>query len=174
MKSITAQFNGNNAIALGALIWMAASTVLSLRPEGHPPHSYRQSIDIMPFLGIGILLIGTGLSSYIGKAEGQVAVARKILFFSTPIYALGSVVRLLSLPGKWEPLMPIGFLGSITGLMLCGLAFKRKNFAAPVLSYCLMAAACLLLCFNDQYVPWTGIVFGAVMLSFRLFSAKFV
>jgi hypothetical protein len=172
MKSLPVQQIGNKLVAFGALIWIVSGTVLSLRPEGNPPQTFRSTLDVMPFLGIGILLISTGFANGIGKAKGQVAIARRTLFFSASVYALGSFVRRLSLPGKWEPLMPLGFLGTIAGLLLCGIAFRRKNFASPVMSYCLIIAACTLLCFNDQYLPCMGIVFGIVMLIFSLLAGK--
>jgi hypothetical protein len=149
---------------IGACLWITGGVILTLRPAGNPPHSFRNTIGIMPFLGTGILFLSIGMTRFIVHATGSLFIAKRILFFSSIFYAAGSTIRTLFIPGKWEPMMTFGFLGSIIGMLYCGIALYRSNAASPSLSYGIIAAALVLLCFNDQYLPWIAILFGLLML----------
>ena len=42
----------------GAMLWIASGLVLSLRPAGDPPHTFRTSSDLVPLLALGLILVG--------------------------------------------------------------------------------------------------------------------
>lgn len=156
-------------LATGAFLWITGGIVIFLRPAGHPPQSFRDTLNVMPFFGLGILMIGIGIYNLAGKERGLLLTASRILLFSSISYATGSLIRTAFIPGKWEALMPLGFIGSAIGLLLYGIAARKRKLWSSFLSLLIIMSALILLCFNDQYLPWVAIVFGSLMLAISVF-----
>lgn len=157
-------------ISLGGLVWIAGGLILSLRPGGHPPASFRATMDVMPLLGVGLFLIGGSLGvqclALPHRGERSFYIAAAFCLIGALFYPAGAVVRTGFMEARWEPLMPIGFLLTVAGCLLYGIAtLVTKLFPRP-LSWLLIGAAGSLLAFNDQYTPWMGTVFGAVVIVF--------
>ncbi|HEY1113249.1 MAG TPA: hypothetical protein VGE66_06790 [Chitinophagaceae bacterium] len=152
-------------IVPGGLLWMVGGLVLALRPGGHPPHSFRATMDVMPLLGVGLFLVAgsLGLLGLRRRGERSFPVAAVFCLAGALFYPVGILVRRNFLEGGWEPLMPVGFLLVIAGCLLYGVAgLVTRRFPKPV-SVLLILASLSLLGFNDQYTPWMGSVFGAVV-----------
>ena len=154
----------------GAALWILAGTILALRPAGHPPTTFRTSADLMPWLALGLLLIGSTLGPYLlalGRSGSKLlAIAATLLLVGSIAYAFGSLMRNIFLKGVgWEPLMPIGFMVFIGGLSLTGVAIWRVRVLPWLTGFLFMVSGICLLAFNDQYNPWMSLPFGLCMLS---------
>ena len=154
-------------ILAGGLVWMVGSAVLALRPGGHPPDTFRASLDVMPVLGLGLFLIGSSLGVQSlrlpHRGERSFYVAATFFLIGSVFYPVGTIVRLEFMKGAWEPLMPIGYLLVVAGCLLYGITTLITRLLSKTVSVLLMAAALSLLAFNDQYAPWMGSVFGLVV-----------
>lgn len=161
------------AITAGGVIWMIAGAVVSTRPAGTPPYSYRATTDIVPWLGLGLLLIGCGIGRWLMQYRPLFGrVGRLSILFTiggAVSYAIGSSVRAGFLSGGWEPLAPFGFLASVGGLFLAGVASLRAQAVPRVVSALLIAASICLLFVNDQLTPWMAIPFGLLAVALGCF-----
>lgn len=92
--------------------------------------------------------------------------AAALFLIGALFYPLGAFVRTGFMDGRWEPLMPIGFLLVVAGCALYGVATLRAKVFSKPASLLLIGASLLLLAFNDQYTPWMGSVFGVVVTGF--------
>lgn len=154
-------------ILCGALLWVAGGLLLSLRPAGHPPSTFRKSSDLIPLLALGLLLIGvsSGLNMLTFGKEGDklFKAVCKAVVISSLSYALGVLIRQVFLQGTgWEPLMPFGFLAFIISWLFLGVLSLKKGFFSKVKCLVIVASAISLLSFNDQYNPYGAVVFGAL------------
>lgn len=170
MKAIPVGRNtvGSLGIILGGMTWIAAGIALAFRPAGHPPHSFRHTVDLMPWLAAGLLLIGTSLALLLAnKRYGRLLFTASLLTLTgSSIYALGRTLRLLFLEGiGWEPLLPLGHLLTAGGLALAGLAAIRRKVLPRSTGIQMTVSGLCLLGFNDQYLPVMAIGFGACVVS---------
>lgn len=158
------------AILLGGMVWIVGGVVLALRPGGDPPASFRNTIDVMPLLGVGLLLIGgpLGLQALGLRHRGErlFSVAAACLLTGAIFYPLGAGVRYVFLKGAWEPMMPIGFLLVVAGCLLYGIISLRTGLHSKAASILLIGCALSLFGFNDQYTPGVGTVFGVIVTAF--------
>jgi hydrogenase/urease accessory protein HupE len=157
-------------LVLGGLVWIGGGIVLALRPGGHPPESFRATMDIIPGLGVGLFLIGGSLGVQAlrlpHRGERSFYIAAACCLIGAFFYPVGALVRRGFMEGVWEPLMPIGFLLVIAGCGLYGITtLATRLFPKPVAVLLILAAGSLL-GFNDQYTPWMGSIFGAVITVF--------
>ena len=110
----------------GAMLWFSAGIILSLRPGGHPPYSFRKSADLVPLLALGLVLVGVSFGVKMlafKKAGGKLfTIACLAVVISSLAYALGVLIRLVFLNATgWEPFMPLGFLVFIISWQLFNL-----------------------------------------------------
>jgi hypothetical protein len=161
---------------LGGLLWVFAGTVLALRPASVPGVSFRASIDVLPWLGFGLLLFAVMLHSLNYQQRDKTGKLGKwtalIAIVSAALYASGHLVRQF-LKGGWEPAVPLGFLIFILSLFILAIATLRVRVYPKRVGIALLFAACSLLFFNDQFVTaWSAVPFGltcivlAVMMNF--------
>ena len=146
------------------MLWMGVGTVLSLRPASVPGASFRASMDLLPWLGLGLLLIAAMLFglNYQQREQGGrlVGWAAKGAAVGAVLYALGHAIRFF-LKGAWEPAVPLGFLTFIFCLLLVGVATRRAGVFPKWFGSALLIAAIFLLFFNDQFVTaWLSVPFG--------------
>lgn len=165
-------FTKNDArflLGAGGICWITSSFLLSSRPAGVPPHSFRHSTDLMPLLGVGLLLLAVGLARSLSSVAGAFLLHRLVIA-GAAMYLAGALTRAFGLPGRWEPLMPIGFLVVISGLLLYARTLTRNTNASRPLVHLLRAGAIVLLCFNDQFRPQLGVLFGTIILALAWLS----
>jgi hypothetical protein len=160
--------------ALGGMTWIATGIVLTFRPAGHPPHSFRHTVDGMPWLAAGLLLIGTTLAalllSYRRRYGWTLYIASLLAGWGSGIYALGRVTRIVALQSVgWEPLLPLGHLLTAIGLAGAGLAAVQRKVLPKSTGLLITVSGLCLLGFNDQYLPVMAIPFGACVV---LWSAR--
>ena len=99
-------------IAVGGIIWMTAGAVLSTRPAGAPPYSFRATADMVPWLGLGLLLIGCSTAGWLtqhrfhfGRAESD----PKLEAFEAALATRPAIqVPSITLDGTEDPLKPGG------------------------------------------------------------------
>jgi|GEM_PF-6886411 len=153
---------------LGGLIWVCAGTVLALRPANVSGVSFRASMDVLPWLGLGLLLIAAmlfGLNYQQQKHSGKLGQWSSLgIVAGAFLYTLGHVVRQF-LNGGWEPAVPLGFLTFILSLILLAIATRRAKVFPKQIAYALLFAAICLLFFNDQFVTaWFALPFGLMCI----------
>ncbi|MER2998104.1 hypothetical protein [Pontibacter populi] len=176
-KTMSSNRYSNWVTLLGAMLWLAAGLILSLRPAGNPPHFFRTSADLIPFLALGLVLVGApfGLKMLaFEKAGGRLfkAVCLAVVF-SSLTYAVGVAIRHLFLQGTgWEPFMPLGFLAFIISWALVGVLSLKKGFLSGLAGALMIGSAISLLTFNDQYNPYGAIAFGILVSLVVLLSRK--
>lgn len=152
----------------GAMLWIASGLVLSLRPAGDPPHTFRTSSDLVPLLALGLILVGVpfGFRMLTYEKEGGrlfKTVCRAVVI-SSLLYAFGVLIRNLFFNATgWEPFMPFGFLAFIISWAFLGVLSLKKGFLSRFNSVLIIASALSLLSFNDQYNPYGAVVFGLLM-----------
>ncbi|MFD2248171.1 hypothetical protein [Pontibacter ruber] len=154
---------------VGAMLWIVAGLLLSLRPAGHPPDSFRKSGDLIPVLAVGLVLIGVSTSLKMlafRKAGGWLfKTVCQAVVLSSLSYALGVLIRHVFLQATgWEPFMPLGFLAFIISWALLGVISLKKGFLSRAAGLLMIASTISLLTFNDQYNPYGGVVFGVLTL----------
>lgn len=153
----------------GALLWIAGGLLLSLRPAGNPPTTFRKSEDLIPLLALGLVLIGvsSGLKMLtLGNKGGKLfkAVCRAVVI-SSLFYAFGVFIRHFFLQGTgWEPFMPLGFLTFIISWIFLGVLSFKKGFVSRLQCLLIVASAISLLSFNDQFNPYGAVGFGVLTL----------
>jgi hypothetical protein len=161
----------------GALLWVAAELLLSLRPAGNPPSTFRKSEDLIPLLALGLMLIG--VSSVLkmltfGNEGGRLfkAVCRAVVI-SSLFYALGVLIRHVFLQATgWEPFMPLGFLTFIISWIFLGVLSFKKGFVSRLQCLFIVASGISLLSFNDQYNPYGAVGFGVLSLFILLLPQR--
>lgn len=152
----------------GTMLWLVVGIVLSLRPAGHPPDSFRKSADLMPFLALGLVLVGVSFGFKmltLEKAEGRLFnIVCKAVMISSLIYALGVSIRHIFLQETgWEPFMPLGFLAFIISWAFLGVLSLKRGMLSRLSSVLMITSAIGLLTFNDQFNPYGAVVFGVLM-----------
>lgn len=160
--------------ALGGMTWIATGIVLSFRPAGHPPHSFRHTVDGMPWLAAGLLLVGVALTTlllpYRRRYGWPLFIATLLAGGGSGLYALGRVTRIITLKSVgWEPLLPLGHLMTAIGLVGAGLAAVQRKILPRKTGLLITISGLCLLGFNDQYLPLMAIPFGACVV---LWSAR--
>lgn len=157
----------NTSIVVGGLVWIVSGMVMALRPGGYPPYSFRDTLEVMPLLGVGLFLVGGSLGVQLLELKRHGGrsfyIAAVFCLAGALFYPLGVLVRRHFMEGAWEPFMPLGFLLVIAGSLLYGIAALLTNRLPKPVAALLILAALSLLGFNDQYTPWMGIVFGTVV-----------
>lgn len=160
--------------ALGGMTWIATGIVLSFRPAGHPPHSFRHTVDGMPWLAAGLLLVGGALTAlllpYRRRYGWPLFIATLLAGGGSGLYTLGRLTRILTLQSVgWEPLLPLGHLLTAIGLVGAGLATVQQKILPRNTGLLITISGLCLLGFNDQYLPLMAIPFGACVV---LWSAR--
>ena len=162
---------------IGGLLWVGAGAVLAARPANVPGVSFRASMDVLPWLGLGLLLIALMLydfnyrqSSQTGKLGKWAAVSAIV---GAALYAFGHIIRQF-LAGGWEPAVPIGFLVFIISLFILAIVTLRGTIYPKSVGIALLSAAFFLLLFNDQFVTaWSAVPFGlaCIFLAIKMKSS---
>lgn len=157
----------------GAMLWIAAGLLLSLRPAGHPPATFRKSADLVPLLALGLVLIGVSTSLKLltfREAGGRFfKTVCQAVVLSSLSYALGVLIRHVFLQATgWEPFMPFGFLAFIISWLLLGVLLLKEGFLTRLAGWLMIASAISLLSFNDQYNPYGAVVFGVLTVFMAL------
>lgn len=155
----------------GAALWLVAGLILSLRPAGHPPYSFRKTADLVPLLAAGLVLIGvsSGIKMLASREAGGrlLKTVCRAVMLSSLVYALGVLVRHVFLQATgWEPLMPLGFLAFGISWATLGVLSLKRGFLSRSTSLLIVASAVAILSFNDQYNPYGAVAFGALMLAY--------
>ena len=115
MKSATSKLLLCLLGVAGGMLWIVCGIILSLRPAGDPPITYRHTVDLMPYLALGLLLTGISVSGamlHLNVLKNRkVTIASFITFTGSLMYSIGRLIRHAFLGGTgWEPFLPLGFL----------------------------------------------------------------
>jgi hypothetical protein len=162
---------------LGGLLWICAGTVLALRPGNVPGVSFRASMDVLPWLGFGLLVVAVMLNSLNYQQRDEAGKLGKwtalIAIVSAALYLFGHLVRQF-LKGAWEPAVPVGFLIFIFSLFVLAIATLRARVYPKRVAIALLFAACSLLVFNDQFVTaWSAVPFGLTCIVLAIMMDSF-
>lgn len=156
------------AAITGGALWTYFGITLALRPARVPGVSFRASTDVLPWLGLGLVLVAFAAQSLSRDSRPTVGAlqrwARRLLMVGATLYASGHVLRQL-LSGAWEPAVPVGLLLSIAALLLLGHDLSRTHGVPRWKGAVVLASGVCLLAFNDQYVTaWAAVPFGLLWL----------
>ena len=153
------------AAGVGGALWVGGGTVLALRPARVPGAAvFRQSTDLLPWLGLGLVLIAAaalGLHARQAARAGRAGdVAAWGLLGGAALYALGHSVRPF-LRGAWEPAVPIGLLTAVLALIALGVVTLRARVLPRWIGAVVLGSGVALLLFNDQYfTAWASVPLG--------------
>ena len=176
MSIITNHITNKSArwlLLCGSLFWITGGLILSLRPGGDPPNSFRMSTDLMPLFAVGLLLLGVpfGYNLQMYK-EGGKRIFKKTglaVIISSCMYALGVLIRQCFLQATgWEPLMPAGFLAFIILWAVSGVICQKAGYLSRFAGMLQIVSAISLLTYNDQFNPYGAVAFGGMSFVFAL------
>jgi hypothetical protein len=160
----------------GGILWIYFGSVLALRPPRVPGISFRASTDVLPWLGVGLLLVALGVGAVSGHQPDAGGTpgrwARRGVLAGATLYALGHTARLY-LAGAWEPAVPFGFLTTIVCLILLGASLIREDVRFRGVGTAIVVSGLCLLLFNDQYhTAWAALPFGVIWVFIGLFLLR--
>jgi hypothetical protein len=158
----------------GGILWIYFGGVLALRPPRVPGISFRASTDVLPWLGVGLLLVAVGVGAIHqpGTSGPLWRWARRGMLAGAALYALGHTARLY-LAGAWEPAVPFGFLTTIVCLILLGVSLFREHVGLRRIGVSVVVSGLCLLLFNDQYqTAWAAVPFGVLWVLLGLYLLR--
>lgn len=154
---------------------MCLGGILALRPARVPGQTFRASTDVLPWLGLGLLLIALGAVALHHRQQQRTRPglwAARGVIFGALLYASGHTLRQF-LSGAWEPAVPVGFLSTIVSLIVLGVSTLRVRAIPHWTGWVLIASGICLLAFNDQYQSaWAAVPFGLLWILLGAFLAR--
>jgi drug/metabolite transporter (DMT)-like permease len=141
-----------------------------------PDISFRASTDVLPWLGVGLLLIALTAGALsrepFSRAESWQRWASRSVVVGAVLYACGHAFRQF-LSGAWEPAVPLGLLLSVASLLVLGGSLLRTRLLPSGVGAAVLLSALLLLAFNDQYLTaWLSVPFGAIWTLLGLYLLR--
>jgi predicted neutral ceramidase superfamily lipid hydrolase len=154
-------------VGAGAILWIAVGVMMSLREPGNNAGKYRQTYDLLPYAGGGMMLITFSMAHLFWQYR---SLSNRVSLLVSAINVIGGILFLAGgilvarNPAPFPFVLFSGYLVCMTGLILCGVVGYRKKLFSSTVSYNIIATGGALLFFNDQYTPWVACVLGGIAL----------